>query len=97
MTKCEITERDAKFMQKRLFLNLGQNELIFEKNELNESWIDNDDIYINSDCFIDGLIKGPWFQGLSNTPGAMDYGHENLESVCSDEIICGRIYHFTQL
>lgn len=78
-------------MQERLSLNLGQDELISEGNESNDSWINNDDTYTNSDYSIGGLVRGPWFQGLSNTPGAVDYGHGNLKSACSDRIICERI------
>ncbi len=78
-------------MQKRLSLNLGQDELISERNELNDSWINNDDTYINFDYFIGGLVRESWFQKLSNTSDAVNYDHENLKSACSDRIICERI------
>lgn len=78
-------------MQVRLSLNLGQDELISHRNALNNSWINNDDTHTGSDYFIGGLVREPWFHGLSNIPGAVDYGHRNLKSACSDMIVCGRI------
>lgn len=78
-TRCEITWRDAKLIQVRLSLNLGQDELISEGNGLNDSLINNDDTYTNSDYSIGGLLREPWSLGTVKYSWPCDYGHGNLE------------------
>jgi len=58
-------------------------------NEANGALINNNNIYTNFGYPTDGLFGGSWFVAAPNVPGAVDYGHGNLNGSVTQPVQIG--------